>query len=152
MEVRKNMQVLIPIYPRSSFFPKDEYFFPKPLIEVAGRPMIELVITQLKKQLDNPKFTCIIDREDARAFSVDRICELVGGSETQVIERMGETSGALCSCMLAIGALDRKAPLLISNSDQIITADLAAHLDCFEKAQVDAGVVTFDPYTHVGRT
>ena len=76
----------------------------------------------------------------------------MGGSETQVIERMGETSGALCSCMLAIGALDRKAPLLISNSDQIITADLAAHLDCFEKAQVDAGVVTFDSYTHVGRT
>ena len=46
------MQVLIPISSRSSFFPDEDYFFPKPLIEVAGRPMIELVITHLKKQLN----------------------------------------------------------------------------------------------------
>jgi dTDP-glucose pyrophosphorylase len=138
------MQVLIPMSSRSSFFPKEEYFFPKPLIEVAGRPMIELVITQLKKQLNDPQFTFVIDREDARAFSIDRICELAGGAETNVIERMGETSGALCSCLLAIGALDLEKPLLIFNSDQIITADLGVHLQDFEIAQVDAGVVTFD--------
>ena len=138
------MQVLIPISTRSSFFPNAEYFFPKPLIEVAGRPMIELVITQLEKQLNNPKFTFVIDREEARAFSVDRICKLAGGSEASVIERIGETSGALCSCLLAIGALEPSLPLLICNSDQIITADLGAHLERFEKAQVDAGVVTFD--------
>lgn len=138
------MQVLIPMSSRSSFFPKEEYFFPKPLIEVAGRPMIELVITQLKKQLNDPQFTFVIDREDARAFSIDRICELAGGAETNVIERMGETSGALCSCLLAIGALNLEAPLLISNSDQMITADLGAHLQHFEIAQVDAGVITFD--------
>lgn len=138
------MQVLIPISSRSPFFSKEEYFFPKPLIEVAGRPMIELVITHLQKQLNNPNFTFVIDRDDARAFSIDRICELLGGSGTHVIERMGETSGALCSCLLAISALDPSAPLLISNSDQIISADLAAHLERFTRAKVDSGVVTFD--------
>ena len=138
------MQVLIPISSRTSFFPNEDYFFPKPLVEVAGRPMIELVINQLKKQLADPKFIVVIDRDDARTFSIDRICELAGGSRTYVIERMGQTSGALCSCLLAIGALDPRAPLLISNSDQIISADLSAQLDRFERAQVDAGVVTFD--------
>ena len=138
------MQVLIPISSRSSFFPNEEYFFPKPLIEVAGRPMIELVINQFKRQLTIPKFTFVIDRDDARKFSIDRICELVGGPGTHVIERMGQTSGALCSCLLAVGALDPHAPLLISNSDQIISADLAAQLNSFDRAKVDAGVVTFD--------
>ncbi len=138
------MQVLIPMTSRSSFFPKEEYFFPKPLIEVAGRPMIELVITQLKKQLNDPQFTFVIDREDARAFSIDRICKLAGGAATNVIERMGETSGALCSCLLAIEALDLNAPLLIANGDQIITAELGAHIQYFETSKVDAGVVTFD--------
>ena len=137
------MQVLIPMTSRSSFFRKEEYFFPKPLIEVAGRPMIELVITQLKKQLNDPQFTFVIDREDARAFSIDRICKLAGGPGTNVIERMGETSGALCSCLLAIDALDLNEPLLISNGDQIITAELGAHIRHFETAQVDAGLVTF---------
>ena len=95
MEDLEHMQVLIPISSRTSFFPSEEYFFPKPLIEVAGRPMIELVVDQLKRQLNNPKFTFVIDRDDARTFSIDRICELVGGSGTHVIERMGQTSGAL---------------------------------------------------------
>lgn len=138
------MQVLIPISSHSSFFPDDDYFFPKPLIEVAGRPMIELVVSHLKKQLNNPEFIFVIDREHARSFSVDRICQLAGGLGTRVIERMAETSGALCSCLLAIGALDTAAPLLISNSDQIITADLIEHLETFKRAQADAGVITFD--------
>lgn len=138
------MQILVPIASRSSFFPKNDYFFPKPLIEVAGSPMIELVVKQLKQQLDKPQFTFVVDREEARAFSIHRICKLAGGAGTNVIERMGETSGALCSCLLAIGALDPSAPVLISNSDQIITTDLGALIKRFEIAQVDAGVVTFD--------
>lgn len=139
-----HMQVLIPISSRTSFFPIEDYFFPKPLIEVAGRPMIELVIDQLKRQLTNPEFTFVIDRDDARKFSIDRICELTGGSGTHVIERMGQTSGALCSCLLAVEALDPCAPLLISNCDQIISADLSAHLSSFQRAQADVGLVTFD--------
>ena len=144
MEHHPYMQVLIPMSSRSPFFPKEDYFFPKPLIEVAGHPMIELVVKQLQKQITNPKFTFVIDRDDARAFSVDRICKLAGGAEANVIERIGETSGALCSCLLAIDTLEPNAPLLISNSDQIITADLNLHLKHFETAKVDAGVVTFD--------
>ena len=138
------MQVLIPISSRSHFFPKENYFFPKPLIEVAGYPMIELVITQLKKQLKNTNFVFVIDRDDARVFSIDRIVELAGGNGTRVIERMGETSGALCSCLLAIEALDPKAPILISNSDQIVSAAIGEHIARFEKSGADAGVVTFD--------
>ena len=138
------MQVLIPISSRSQFFSNEEYFFPKPLIEVAGRSMIELVISHLKKQLNNPNFIFVVDRDDARKFSIDRICKLAGGPGTRVIERIGETSGALCSCLLAISALDWRAPLLISNSDQIISADLSEQLKHFEREQVNAGVVTFD--------
>ncbi len=138
------MQVLIPISSSSTFFPIEDYFFPKPLVEVAGHPMIELVTKQLKKQLNEPNFTFVVDREDARAFSINRTCELAGGPETKVIERMGNTAGALCSCLLAVDSLDESKPLLISNSDQIITANLGMHVERFEKAQVDAGVVTFD--------
>ena len=138
------MQVLVPISSRSPFFPEEEYFFPKPLIEVAGRPMIELVITQLRKQLRDTKFIFVIDRTDARKFSIGRAVTLAAGEDTQVIERMGETSGALCSCLLAIDALDPDAPLLISNSDQIISANLGLHIENFQKSGADAGVVTFD--------
>ena len=114
------------------------------MVEVAGFPMIELVIKQLKKQLNNPDFIFVIDQDDARKFSIDRICELIGGPRSRIIERLGETSGALCSCLLAIGALDPRQPLLISNSDQIITAHLSGHLEQFTKTDADAGLVTFE--------
>jgi dTDP-glucose pyrophosphorylase len=138
------MQVLLPISTQSPFFPANDFFFPKPLIEVAGKPMIELVIGQLKKQLKNTKFTVVLPRDEARMFSIDRIVQLAAGGGTQVIERAGQTAGALCSCLLAIDKLDHDAPLLISNSDQMISADIESIVSEFEKAGADAGVLTFD--------
>lgn len=138
------MQILVPISGRSPFFPQEDFYFPKPLIEVAGRPMIELVVSRLKDQFADPAFTFVLDREDARGFSLDRTLHLAAGSGTQIIERLGEASGALCSCLLAIDNLDLDAPLVISNSDQIITTDLGAHVAKFEKAEAIAGVITFD--------
>lgn len=138
------MQILVPIATRSSFFPEDQYFFPKPLIEVAGRPMIELVVSQLKEQIRDASFVFVIDRDAVRSFSIDKTVELIAGDGTQVIQRSGQTSGALCSCLLAIDALDPDAPLLIANSDQIIRDDLGAYLKHFEISGAEAGVITFD--------
>lgn len=138
------MQVLIPISSQSSFYSKEDYYFPKPLVEVTGRPMIELVVTSLKKQVKAADFIFVIDQDDARTFSIDRTVELVAGPGTRVVERLGNTSGALCSCLLAIDILDPEAPLLISNSDQIIDANLDEIIARFKNASADAGVVTFD--------
>ncbi|MEA1618171.1 glycosyltransferase family 2 protein [Erythrobacter sp. T5W1-R] len=138
------MQILIPISGRTSFFPKDEYFFPKPLIEVSGQPMIELVIDSLKHDFPDADFTFIVDREDAREFSLDRVLRLAAGESATIVERLGDTSGGLCSCLLAIDALDPDRELLIFNSDQIITDNLAAHVERFNHAGADAGVITFD--------
>lgn len=138
------MQILIPISGRTPFFPEDEYFFPKPLIEVAGQPMIELVIGNLKHDFPDAEFVFIVDREDARGFSLDRVLSLAAGENAKIVERLGPTSGGLCSCLLAIDALDPDRELLIFNSDQIITDNLAAHVERFNQSEADAGVVTFD--------
>lgn len=138
------MQVLIPISGRSNFFPEEEFYFPKPLIEVAGRPMIELVIDQLKSSLPSACFTFVINREDAQFFSIDRTLVLTAGKETKVIERQAHTAGALCSCLLSVEALDLDQPLLVANSDQIIDADIGVSLKEFEALGYDAGVITFD--------
>ncbi len=138
------MQILIPISGRTPFFPEDEYFFPKPLIEVAGQPMIKLVIESLKRNFPSAEFTFIVDREDARAFSLDRVLKLAAGESATIVERLGDTSGGLCSCLLAIDVLDAGRELLIFNSDQIITDNLAEHVTRFDQSGADAGVVTFD--------
>jgi NDP-sugar pyrophosphorylase family protein len=138
------MQILIPISGRSSFFPSEEFYFPKPLIEIVSRPMIELVINHLRHQFRDACFKFVIDRDDARLFSLDRTISLLAGANTKIVEKPGPTSGALCSCLLAIDILDLDQPLIIANSDQIIDDDLSHAVGFFKKNRADAGVITFD--------
>lgn len=138
------MQILIPISGRTSFFPEDEFYFPKPLVEVAGQPMIELVVGSLKADFPDADFIFVVDTEDARRFSLDRVVKHAAGPNSTVIERQGNTSGALCSCLLAIDVIDADRPILIVNSDQIIDDDLAKHVRHLRRAGADVGVVTFD--------
>ncbi len=137
-------QILIPISSRSSFFPESEFYFPKPLVNVAGRPMIEQVIRHLRGQLGDCDFTFIVNQEHGKDFSITRILKLAAGEGTRVIERTGKTAGALCSCLLAVDTLDRKRSVIIANSDQIIDDNLADIINSFEISGSDAGVVTFD--------
>lgn len=138
------MQILVPIAGKSPFFPAEEYYFPKPLVEVAGQPMIALVIQYLRRDFPHAEFIFVVDREDMRGFSLDRVVELAAGPSVRVIERPAATSGALCSCLLAIDALDPERPLLIANSDQIITENLATHVSRLADGNADAGVITFN--------
>ena len=140
----KIMQILIPISGYSSFFSRDEFYFPKPLIEIAGRPMIELVISQLQLQFSNARFIFVVDRDDACSFSLDRTLSLLAGPHTRIFQKQGQTSGALCSCLLAVDELDLNQPVIIANSDQIIEEDLTIALATFKINQAAAGVITFD--------
>lgn len=138
------MQILIPISGYSVFFPKDDFYFPKPLIEVAGTAMIEVVVRQLQRQFKDARFIFVIDPEDARSFSLDRTLQLLAGDNTMIIEKPGPTSGALCSCLLAIDALDTSEPLIIVNSDQIIEDDLTQSVNTLYANDCQAGVITFE--------
>lgn len=139
-----NMQILIPITSHSSFFPKEDFFFPKALVEVAGRPMIELVINQLKSQFKGSRFIFVIDQEDSRSFSLDKTLKLLAGTDCVLIERPGPTSGALCSCLLTVDSLNPEEPLIISNGDQIIEDDLSAFVSRLSQNGSEAGVATFE--------
>lgn len=133
----------MPISGRSSFFPKDEYYFPKPLIEVGGRPMIERVVRALQTSNLDPEFCFVISADEARGFSLDASLRILGGEGTRVVQRSGETSGGLCSALLAVGELDADAPLIVANGDQVIDAPLGAIVTSFVNRSVDAGVVVF---------
>jgi NDP-sugar pyrophosphorylase family protein len=133
----------MPIASRSQFFPEQEYFFPKPLIEIAGKPMIDCVVSALKATIRNPRFCFIISSDDARRFSLEETLHIVGGRTTKVIQRVGDTKGGLCSALLAGDELDLDEPLVICNSDQIIDAPLNEILQKFRRDDVASGVITF---------
>ena len=139
------MQILIPINSFTSFFNRDEFYFPKPLIEISGLPMIKHLIDSYVKIFgDNLRFIFVCEGYVLDEFSLDSTLQLLSKDKCTIIRKNKETSGALCSCLLAIDNLDQGKELIISNFDQIIDEDINKMIDFFRYAKADAGVLTFE--------
>jgi len=82
------------------------YKMPKPLINVAGKPMIERAIEPF---LDKGDFTFVVRPEYAGL-------KLPG----RKIVLEGDTEGAACTVLKGLEGLDLSEPLIILNSDQIM--------------------------------
>ncbi len=141
------MRYLIPIASKDDLFPKDEFHFPKPLIEVDGAPMISLVVEAIRQSDRSARFIFVILKEDALEYSLSSILKLLAGPETVVVELGNPTMGAVCSALMAIDHIDDDEPLIICNGDQIIDADIGGIANGFFHSGADAGVITF-PSVH----
>jgi NDP-sugar pyrophosphorylase family protein len=141
------MRYLIPIASGYDLFPKEEYHFPKPLIEVDGVPMISLVVGSIRKRDPSARFIFVALRQDIIEYSLDSILKLIAGPESVLVELNNPTMGAVCSALMAIDHINDDKPLVICNGDQIIDANLGAVANAFYHSEADAGVVTF-PSVH----
>lgn len=139
------MNILIPIAAEDTFFPAEEFRFPKPLVEVAGKPMIQRTAENLRAI--GGRMIFVARAHDIRHFSLDNVLRLIGGPDTVIVPLRYPTQGAACSCLMAIEHIDNDEPLIISNGDQVIEADLAGIVESLRRDRVDAGVITF-PSVH----
>lgn len=133
------INILLPAMGTSSFF-KDA-FFPKPLTEINGKTMLEMVIDNYKDL--NPKnYVFVFLEEDCKKFHLDSSVRILSPT-SQVIQLRNQTAGALCTCLMAVEYINNDASLIIANSDQIIEVDYTKVIDYFIKINADAGVITF---------
>jgi dTDP-glucose pyrophosphorylase len=137
------LNILVPMM-GASFFEGGEYQYPKPLIEVDGRPLIEHVITCLQSIKQEKRFILIINATDAQKYHLDSVLQLITPKNTIVLQIARETKGAACSALLAIEHINNNEPLIISNSDHVFDIDLNIAIADFKKQDVDAGLICFD--------
>jgi len=141
------LRYLIPIASEHDLFPREEFHFPKPLIEIDGKPMIVRVIENLQAQDADAVFIFIVRAEDCRVFSLDRALIEATCGRAQVIALDKPTAGAACSALMAIDLIDDGEPLVVCNGDQILETGIAAALAAFHQGEAEAGVITF-PSVH----
>ncbi len=137
------MNLVIPIGSASKFFPLEEYFYPKPLIEIAGKPMIQHVIENLTAGTAFTNIIFLVRAEDCTKYHLDNTLNLLSPKPT-IIKLRGDTQGALCSVLLAIEHINNDEPLVISNADQVFTAGIGDKLKEFERSKLDAACLTFE--------
>ncbi len=133
------INVLLPAMGTSAFF-KDAYF-PKPLTEINGKTMIELVIENYKL-LEPKNYIFVFHNDDCKKFHIDASVKILTPA-SRVIKLNNQTDGALCTCLMAIDYINDELPLIIANSDQIIEVDYRKVITNFDRINADAGVITF---------
>ena len=113
------MKVLIPMAGAGSRFEKAGYTFPKPLIEVNGKPMIQLVVENLNIDAQH---IFIVQKEHYEKYNLQYLLNLISPNNV-IIPVEGITEGAACTTLLAKEFIDNDQPLLTANSDQFVEWD-----------------------------
>lgn len=101
-----------------SRFAKEGYTFPKPLIDVAGKPMIQRVV----ENLDFPaEYIFLVRKEHLEKYNgIELLLKQITNNNYKIVLVDKLTEGAACTALLAKELIDNNDDLLIANSDQII--------------------------------
>lgn len=136
----KNWNILVPMAGAGSRFANAGYTFPKPLIEVIHKPMIQLVTENLNI---DAHFIYIVQKEHYDKYNLKYLLNLLTPKCT-IIQVDGLTEGAACTTLLAKEYIDNDKHLLIANSDQFMEWDSNRFYYSAEDEGVDGGILCFE--------
>ena len=136
------MKILFPMGGSDENFREHGYAYAKPLIEIAGRPLVQHALAPFQNVGAAQTIFVIRKEDELRFFLREVLCLLEPGAV--VIRADGPTAGAACTALLAIEHIDNDEELIIANADQILDFDLPEVIGCFRQRALDAGTVVFD--------
>ena len=136
----EKLNILIPMAGNGSRFQAQGYTFPKPLIDVKGKPMIQVVVDNLNVQAN---FIFIVQKEHFEKYNLNYLLPLIAPN-CKIVQVDGVTEGAACTTLLAKEFINNDSPLLLANSDQFIEWDSNETLYSFSNDKIDGAIITFE--------
>ena len=133
------MNVLIPMAGAGSRFQKAGYTFPKPLIEVNGKPMIQLVVENLNI---DARHIFVVQKEHYDKYNLKHLLNLIS-PDCKIVQVDEMTEGAACTTLLAKEFINNDEPLIFANSDQFLDWDSNEFMYSMEADEIDGGMLTF---------
>jgi len=133
------MKILIPMAGRGKRFEDAGYSFPKPLIDINGKAMIQVIVENLNFAADHI-FLC--QSEHCAKYSLKELLRLIS-PDCKIINVNGVTEGAACTALLAKELINNDDELIIANSDQWIDWNNQHFLSFLRNNDADGGIVTF---------
>jgi len=136
----ETLNILIPMAGAGSRFKQAGYTFPKPLIDVRNKPMIQVVVENLNIKAN---FIYIVQKSHREKYNLDTLLNLITPN-CKVIEVDGITEGAACTALLAKEYINTNAPLFFANSDQFVEWDSNEFMYKMNETNADGGIVSFE--------
>jgi dTDP-glucose pyrophosphorylase len=134
------MNVLIPMAGAGSRFEKAGYTFPKPLIDVQGKPMIQFVVDNINV---DSRHIFIVQKSHYEKYNLENTLKAIV-KNCEIIQVDGITEGAACTTLLAKELINNDEPLLMANSDQFVEWDSNKFMYSMIGDTIDAGILTFE--------
>jgi dTDP-glucose pyrophosphorylase len=136
------MKILIPMAGEGSRFAKEGYTFPKPLIDVNGKPMIQVVVENLDF---DATYIFLVRKEHLQRYSgLKTTLDRITNGKFQIVEVDGLTEGAACTTLLAKHLINDDDELLIANSDQVMSYSIENFKLMKSLTSVDGIIFTFN--------
>ncbi len=135
------LNIVVPMAGSGKKFLEKGYTFPKPLIEIKGKPMIEWVVKNLTPKTAH-RFIFICNREHYEKFRLGATLSLLAPNSKIVILN-APTHGAACSVLLAKEYINNTDELIVANSDQYIDMSIDQFLTQARQEEADGFIMTF---------
>jgi HAD superfamily hydrolase (TIGR01509 family) len=135
----EKLNVLIPMAGAGSRFEQAGYTFPKPLIDVRNKPMIQVVVENLNIDAN---YIYLVQKSHREKYNLDTLLNLITPS-CKIVEVDGITEGAACTALLAKEYINNDAPLFFANSDQFAEWDSNEFMYKMQETDADGGIVVF---------
>lgn len=124
------LNIVIPMAGRGSRFAKEGYVMPKPLIDVHGKPMIEVVTNNIRPKCEH-KFIYLCLQEHLEKYNLEnRLKEMSPNCIVVPVNQV--TEGAACTVLLAEKYIDNDDMLMMANSDQYVDIDINEYIQAMD--------------------
>ena len=133
------LNVLIPMAGAGTRFEKAGYTFPKPLIDVKNKPMIQVVVECLNMDAN---YIFIAQEEHYKKYNLKETLNLIAPS-CKIVTTSGLTEGAACTTLLAKDHIT-DGPLVLANSDQFLDWDSSEFMYSMMADNIDGGILVFE--------
>lgn len=140
--MEKILNIVIPMSGGGTSFINAGYTFPKPLIDIGGKPMIQMVIENLKPKVKH-KFILICKKEHFDKYSLNQIFDNATAGNFESIQLLAPTQGAACTVLTAVDLINDDNELMIANADQMIDVDIDKFINFARKSKADGVIMTF---------
>jgi NDP-sugar pyrophosphorylase family protein len=132
--------LVIPMAGEGSRFAKAGYKLPKPFIDVCGKPMI----TRVLENLGHANFETVLLARKSHLESEPALAKgLAENNGITIVPVDRLTEGSVCTILLARNEIDRNAPLLVANCDQIVDFDCADFIKDCRRRNLDGSILAF---------
>jgi dTDP-glucose pyrophosphorylase len=138
--------ILVPMAGRGGAFIDAGFSFPKPLIDVGGKTMIELVVSNLQPHTPH-RFVFVVLKDHYDRYDLHHVLKRATNNNFDVVLVNGPTKGAALTALAAIRHINHDRELVIANADQYLIDGIDDFITHAREKELDGSIMTF-PSSH----